>query len=335
MINQQIQQILQQQKKLQEALERCLSQVKIEDHADNDNQQSDQFNEKIDGAFLNDFEVKDHYLFSFDNHIKNDYVYVLLEVLKSSSGISKTQYTLLSLLLKSMRLEHESQFYFESIKVVDSDLLERLADCVKIDSEIGSALIADILILFRSVGVLDNSKINVISRLLDLFGLSPYKLMEIDNIASSIIGTSSQGKFWKIVLEENITCSDEENLRKEGLIITDKKCKILQVYGGRVRKGYVVIDILMTAKKVFDLKTYSSFGGKFSGISKVKEKEGFFEEKRYVYALQTGYFAPRVSVGEDLSGDHKIHLGDIVVVPKYLNFWYSFIDLEAMIKESL
>lgn len=328
MIKQQIQLILQQQKTLQEALARCIEQIANEESTAD--AKSSPLNQQIDLTVLNSLEIKDHYVASLENALKNDYVYLLIEVLKSSSlGISEEQHAFLNLLLKSMKLENKMTTYFEGGVEIDDRFITRFVERSR-GSEIGLAFIADLLILLRIRGELQNSDLVLISKLITLLGVDKDHLEKLDEWIAIILGIT-------------ITLSDKSiksiTIKTSSKFVRGADSHYVQgVKVGDILKEGIVNNNVPLAVLEYTCVKLNSFTSVMKNLTEASGNRSLREEyilKDDITCLDRGYFVPILQRNDNLPKMSITTLGKVITFPDYLDFWFTFVDFDELIKANI
>lgn len=329
-INQQIQEIIRQQKSLQSALDRCVKELAEKEPSVSETQQQD-LSKVISQADLNGLEIKDHYMASFDSYRKNRYAFLLIALLKEVSVVlSEDQYVLLRLLLQSMQLNHELSYYFEGNTVIDDQFLLDFKEKIE-GKEVAQALMTDLMMIARINGTFDQQALQTLSELMSFFEIEESVVKEMDQWMACLLGLSRKIHIKQEKIYDNWEPSSPVGSSLEASIrsIMNMDYRIVN----DVKTGYVGADCKILGIEYYKSDSLRLYGGLFSNTTSISDDKPKLFDNKTILSSCDGYFLPRVSNDQRLENGN-ILLGIVFKIPECINFWYSFIDLEKVIKEN-
>lgn len=312
-IDQQIQEIIRQQKALQISLDHCVRELSEKGPAVSETKRQDLF-KVISQAELNGLAINDHYMATYDNDLKDQYACLLITLLKEISVVlSEEQYVLLRLLLQSMKLSNEISHYFEGNTVIDDQFL--LDFKVKIEGkEAAQSLMADLMIIARINSIFDQQVLQTLSELMSFFEIKESQVKEIDSWSAYLLNIDTDLTFKKIelrrMLHNPINGEIEYKVSNFCIGLVNKREKILTLQRTLIEKP---LSFARASTKSI-VKTTS-----LSELNILSDENGYF-----VLAIDNEVFL----------ANGEILLGYLFQPIQYLMFWYSFIDLEKVIKEN-
>ncbi|WP_026878193.1 hypothetical protein WMO13_08590 [Ignatzschineria larvae DSM 13226] len=361
---QQLQTLLQQKKALNLAVSQCIDELEL-DALDSQSKKTD-LNSIISGAMINEIKLQDHTIATMPEHFKEQYVALLIHALKTATPLlSEAQYTLLGLLLRSMKLPQKNSAYFESSQEINSDFLLRFKEANISDS--AASFMMDLMLIARIPGNFSAQSLQLFSQLSELLGLTAKQLREIDEWCAYLLGLSKTITIEKINIQEDIGSASHSDLGEKKAIITEvntgmingEKKPLLKYsidtsskwyepfsWGRESNKsnsetlkkytiqspaplGYFVTTKVVGEEIEFTKKSSSSSSSSSGRTTNswISTMSSSDVPEHIRKALHRG-----VSASNDQSSEENILLGHYYPLPHFALFWLSFIDFDALIQ---
>ncbi|WP_026878192.1 hypothetical protein WMO13_08585 [Ignatzschineria larvae DSM 13226] len=365
-IQQQLQMLLQQQKALNIAVNQCAAAIESQ----GESTKAD-LNSLISGAMINEIPLQDHTIATMPDHFREQYVALLIHALKTATPLlSEAQYTLLGLLLRSMKLPQKNSAYFENSQEINSDFL--LSFKKENTSDSAASFMMDLMLIARIPGNFSAQSLQLFSQLSELLGLTAKQLREIDEWCAYLLGLSDKVSLKKEEVKEEVkklctfleiielALEEEFGLQEEfsllvtkintGLIINSETplikvdCSplILNIFKDNLyfienikQKCYSDNLFLLSYPGYF----YSNFkkGDLIKGdLLKEQKNEAVLKEISNlmddVYREEKDDMLKEISDYLKKSKSKNILLGYYYPLPRFALFWFSFIDFDALIQ---
>lgn len=333
-IQQQLQILLQQQKALNLAVTQCAA--AIESQGENTNVD---LGSLINGAMVKEIKLQDHTIATMPDHFKEQYVALLIHALKTATPLlSEAQYTLLGLLLRSMKLPQKSGAYFENNQEINSDFLLRFKKENTSDS--ATSFMMDLMLIARIPGNFSAQSLQLFSQLSELLGLTEKQLREIDEWCAYLLGLSG-----KVNLEkEEIKIRDV--MKKSEFFMSAPPFVITHI-----QKGFINHPTTQLIRYNYPLPTLEY-------MATILEKRGTNSEEipkdhSILPPSYPGYFKSKLNIDDPIKKKEEkdkkssaggffsqttsqrsssIFFGDYYLLPHFALFWFSFIDFDALIQ---
>ena len=363
-IQQQLQMLLQQQKALNLAVHQCAAAIESQEESTKAD-----LHGLISSVMINEIKLQDHTIATMPDHFKEQYVALLIHALKTATPLlSEAQYTLLGLLLRSMKLPQKNSAYFESSQEINSDFL--LSFKKENTSDSAASFMMDLMLIARIPGNFSAQSLQLFSQLSELLGLTAKQLREIDEWCAYLLGLSKTITLEKINIQEDIGSTDYFDLGEKKAIITEintgiingEKKPLLKYSIDTSSKWYEPFSWGRESNKSnsetlmkYTIRSPAPLG--YFVTTKVVGEEIKFTKKSssssssssssgrttnsWIIATMSSSDVPEhirkalhrgVSTSNDQSSEEDILLGDYYPLPHFALFWLSFIDFDALIQ---